>query len=107
MILLSGSLGGLFPLLALILLQILSPALAFYLPGLAPVNFCKKTDVSTTCKVYSTCIRTYGWVGDSVWFCVCVFVQQKQKQLAEAVQLQLVITYVLFSNGNQKAEELR
>ncbi|XP_017097331.2 transmembrane 9 superfamily member 2 [Drosophila bipectinata] len=48
--LLSDFFRGLYPLLGLILLQILTPALAFYLPGLAPVNFCKKTDVSTTCK---------------------------------------------------------
>lgn len=31
---------------------------AFYLPGLAPVNFCKKTEVSTTCKVcLSECVE--------------------------------------------------
>lgn len=33
------------------LLLTLTVTEAFYLPGLAPVNFCKKTDVSTTCKV--------------------------------------------------------
>lgn len=32
---------------------------AFYLPGLAPVNFCKKTDVSTTCKVCMCVVRVY------------------------------------------------
>ncbi|KAH8400452.1 hypothetical protein KR222_000007 [Zaprionus bogoriensis] len=32
------------------LLLTLTACEAFYLPGLAPVNFCKKTDMSTTCK---------------------------------------------------------
>ncbi|XP_017043808.1 transmembrane 9 superfamily member 2 [Drosophila ficusphila] len=43
-------LSGLLPLLGVVLLQLASPTEAFYLPGLAPVNFCKKTDVSSTCK---------------------------------------------------------
>ncbi|XP_043642141.1 transmembrane 9 superfamily member 2 [Drosophila teissieri] len=43
-------LSGLLPLLGIILLHLATPIQAFYLPGLAPVNFCKKTDVSSTCK---------------------------------------------------------
>ncbi|KAH8261899.1 hypothetical protein KR038_004470 [Drosophila bunnanda] len=33
-----------------VLLPLLGPAEAFYLPGLAPVNFCKKGEGSSTCK---------------------------------------------------------
>ncbi|SPP79621.1 transmembrane 9 superfamily member 2 [Drosophila guanche] len=51
MILHSGPPRGLSPLLLLLLLHtLLTLGGAFYLPGLAPVNFCKKTDTSSTCK---------------------------------------------------------
>lgn len=39
------------PLLAALLVA-LRPAAAFYLPGLAPVNYCKSGDTSPTCKVF-------------------------------------------------------
>jgi len=56
-------LSGLLPLLGVVLLHLVTPTQAFYLPGLAPVNFCKKTDVSSTCKV---CMFAHMYV------CTCI-----------------------------------
>lgn len=40
------------------------PSSAFYLPGLAPVNFCAEEKKSNECKVGEACLDARGGSGD-------------------------------------------